>query len=349
MVEVRMNVAAGFGGTIETLDMHTGGEPVRIVVGGYPSVPGRTILEKRRYALENLDHLRRLLMFEPRGHNDMYGVIPVEPNLPEADMAVLFMHSEGYSTMCGHATIALGRYAVDHGIVKPEAPWTRVNLECPCGLVRLRVEVKATANGHESGQVLFESVPSFAFLLNQRIDVPGLGSVPFDIGYGGAFYALVDAGVIGLSLDGSSLGALVDAADLITRSIAAGFPLEHPDDSDLAFLYGTILTDGRDARAAESTRNLCVFAGRQVDRSPTGSGVSARIAVQHAKGQIAIGQTRKFESITSAMFTGVPVRAVAAGRFDAVHVEVGGRAYYSGKAQFTLEPGDALGAGFKLG
>jgi trans-L-3-hydroxyproline dehydratase len=345
---LRVHSATAFDGTLETIDMHTGGEPVRIVTAGYPTVLGDTILDKRRYALEHLDHLRRLLMFEPRGHHDMYGVIPVEPDLPEADMAVLFMHNEGYSTMCGHATIALGRYAVDHGIVEARAPWTTLNLQCPCGLVRVRVEVTETPGGHRSGAVVFESVPSFAFLIDRQVAVPGLGNVRFDIGYGGAFYALVDVNAIGLSLSGTPLADLVEAADRITRHVAAGFPLEHPDDPALAYLYGTILTDGNDAFASEATRNLCIFAEREIDRSPTGSGVCARVAVQYAKGQIAIGQSRDFESITGSRFSGAPVRSVKTGRFQGVHVEVTGRAYYSGRAQFTLEDGDSLGAGFEL-
>jgi trans-L-3-hydroxyproline dehydratase len=337
-----------FNGVIETIEMHTGGEPVRIVTGGYPPIPGATILDKRRTARDRLDHLRKLLIFEPRGHYDMYGVIPVEPDLPEADMAVLFMHNEGYSTMCGHAVIALGRYAVDHGIVAPRVPFTDVNIQCPCGLVRVRVEVAETAEGFATGAAAFESVPSFAFALDRQVSVPGLGPVTVDIAYGGAFYALLAAPAIGLDLKRSRLSDLVDAADRVTKAAAAQIPLDHPDDADLAFLYGTILTDGRDAFEAAPTRNICVFAEREVDRSPTGSGVSARIAAQHARGRIAIGQRREFESVTGAIFTGQAVRTETAGRFAAVRVEVGGHAYYSGRASFTAEPGDDLGGGFLI-
>src|SRR5215475_12327294 len=153
---------------IDTTEMHTGGEPVRIVTSGYPPIAGDTILAKRRYVRENLDHLRRLLMFEPRGHFDMYGVIPVEPDLPEADLAVLFMHNEGYSTMCGHAVIALGRWAVDSGLVSLREPETPVAIQCPCGLVRARVQIE---NGR-AGAVAFESVPAFAFALDCAVEVP---------------------------------------------------------------------------------------------------------------------------------------------------------------------------------
>src|ERR1041384_5566291 len=152
---------------IETIEMHTGGEPVRIVVSGYPEIPGATILAKRRHAREHLDSYRKLLMFEPRGHSDMYGVLPVKPDLPGADLAVLFIHNEGYSTMCGHAVIALGRWAVDQGLVAAVEPETLVKIQCPCGLVCAKVEV---ANGR-AGAVRFESVPAFAFALEQAVEV----------------------------------------------------------------------------------------------------------------------------------------------------------------------------------
>lgn len=329
---------------IETTEMHTGGEPVRIVTSGYPPVPGATILAKRRYVRENLDHLRRLLMFEPRGHFDMYGVLPVEPDLPGADLAVLFMHNEGYSTMCGHAVIALGRWAVDTGRVPLRTPETPVAIQCPCGLVRARVAIE----DGRPGAVRFESVPAFAFALDVPVEVPGHGPVRIDIGYGGAFYALLPAAAFGLDVRRSPLRDLVDAAARVTEAAKAQVPLSHPDDPDLAFLYGTILTDGADAYGPEPTANVCVFAEREVDRSPTGSGVTARIAVQHARGLIALGQEREFESITGARFTGRALARGKAGPFDAVTVEVGGRAYYTGTCRFTVEPDDPLGGGFLL-
>lgn len=335
-------------GVIETVDMHTGGEPVRIVASGYPEIEGRTILDKRRTAATHYDHLRRLLMFEPRGHQDMYGVIPVAPALPGADMAVLFMHNQGYSTMCGHATIALGRYAVDHGIVPATEPVTRFTLEVPCGLVGVEVDVEILDGKPQTGAVRFESVPSFAFATDQSLDVPEIGNVRFDIGYGGAFYALVAAGDIGVDLVAAPLEQLVGLADRITKAVAASVRLEHPDDADLAFLYGTILTDGLDDFSDVATRNICIFAEREVDRSPTGSGVSARIAVQVAKGQIALGQVRRFESVTGDVFTGRGVASAPFGQFSAVRVAVGGRAHYTGTAKFTLEDGDRLGSGFLL-
>jgi trans-L-3-hydroxyproline dehydratase len=325
---------------IETTEMHTGGEPVRIVTAGYPDIPGASILDKRRHACEHLDHLRRFLLFEPRGHADMYGVLPVEPDHPEADLAVLFMHNEGYSTMCGHAVIALARWAVDTGRVPRRAPETHVAIQCPCGLVRARLRADGTAG--------FESVPAFAFALDVPVDVPGRGRITVDVGYGGAFYALVPAACLGLDVRRSRVRDLVDAAALITEATRAHVRLRHPDGADLAFLYGTILTDGTDGTGESPSANICVFAEREVDRSPTGSGVTARLAVAHARGHVAVGEERRFASVTGAVFTGRVARAARAGDHAAVVVDVGGRAHYTGTARFTFEPGDALGKGFLL-
>lgn len=330
--------------TLTVVDMHTGGEPLRIVTGGYPAISKGTILEKRAYVRDHLDHLRRILMFEPRGHYDMYGALLVEPDLPGADLAVLFMHNEGYSTMCGHAIVALGRYAVDEGLVARQEPVTTVNIEAPCGLVVASVEVR----DGKAGAVSFESVPAFLFARDQQIELPGYGMIGFDIAYGGAFYALADCHQFGLEFGRSRVRDFVDAATVLTETLKTEFPLSHPDHADLAFLYGTILTDGRDAFSEEATKNICVFAEAQVDRSPTGSGVTARLAAMHARGKIAIGQTRTFESIAGSRFSGSVTRTAKAGPQDAIIARVGGRAYYSGRAEFIVEPDDELGRGFLL-
>lgn len=329
---------------IETVEMHTGGEPVRIVTAGYPAIPGGTILAKRRHARAHLDHFRRRLMFEPRGHYDMYGVLPVAPDLPGADMAVLFIHNEGYSTMCGHATIALGRYALDQGLIKagPDGR-AKLNLQCPCGLV----EVTVISDGPYRGRVSFMSVPAFAFALDLAIEVPGQGKVTLDIGYGGAFYALLPAATFGLDVRGSRTRDLVAAASAVTEAVKAQVKLDHPDDADLAFLYGTILTDGGDGKHTPSA-NVCVFAAAEVDRSPTGSGVTARLAVMAAKGEVADGDWRQFESVTGAVFDGRVAAHLAAGRFSAIRAEVAGHAYYTGQSVFTIEEADPLKDGFLL-
>jgi len=329
-------------GPLTVIDMHTGGEPLRIVTGGYPDLPKGTILEKRAYVRDNLDHLRKILMFEPRGHADMYGALLVEPDLPGADLAVLFMHNEGYSTMCGHAIVALGRYAVDQGLVPPGKDVTIVNVECPCGMVRAEVDMR----DGKATDVSFESVPAFLFARDQVLMLGKWGKVSFDIAYGGAFYALADAGQFGLEFGRDPVGALVDAADALTKAAQTSIPLSHPDADDLAFLYGSILTDGRDAFSDQPTRNVCVFADRQVDRSPTGSGVTARLAAMHARGQIATGQERGFQSIIGSRFSGSVASETKSGPHQAITARVSGRAFYCGKAEFLIEEDDPLADGF---
>ncbi len=331
---------AGEFGAIETVEMHTGGEAVRIVTAGYPPIPGATLLDKRRHARDHLDRFRKLLMFEPRGHYDMYGVLPVAPDHPQAHLAVLFIHNEGYSTMCGHAVIALGRHAVDSGLVEPVEPVTEVHIQCPCGLVTARVEVA----GGRAGAVSFLSVPAFAAHLDARVTVPGHGAVTLDVGYGGAFYAVLPAARLGLAMDAPAR-ALTDAADAVTRAVRDALAIAHPTEPDLGFLYGTILTDGGDGQAAPST-NICVFADREVDRSPTGSGVTARVALMRARGAVGLGETRRFRSIVGSVFTGAAEEDVDFAGRSATRVRVAGKAHYMGSARFTLERDDPFPQGF---
>jgi len=326
--------------SIRVLDMHTGGEPVRIVTEGYPPIPGDTILAKRRYAREHLDHLRKLLMFEPRGHYDMYGVLMVQPSLPSADLAVLFMHNEGYSTMCGHATIAMGRYAVDRGLVPRGEPVTAVGIECPCGLVKAYVDV--------DGSVRFDSVPAFLLAEQLRVSVPGVGEVVADVSYGGAFYALADAAQFGLDVRRSRTRDLVDAATALSAAVNGAVRIEHPVEADLGFLYGSILTDGRDRTEDGVSANVCVFANAEVDRSPTGSGVTARMAARFQRGLVRQGEQCEFESVTGSRFTGEVVGTGGCGQRPAVTVRVGGKAHYTGEARYWLEDGDEIGKGFLL-
>jgi proline racemase len=326
---------------IHTVEMHTGGEPTRIIVDGWPEFVGKTLLDKRREAKERFDHLRRGLMLEPRGHDGMYGALLVEPDHPEADLAVLFMHNEGFSTMCGHATIALARWAVDSGRVARREPETIVRLQCPCGLV--------TAYVSADGAVRFESVPAFAHARDRIVPTRTWGPVTVDVAYGGAFYAILAADSIGLDLRSSPMRAIVDAGEEITKAAATAIPIEHADEPDLAFLYGTILTDGGDGANGRASRNVCIFAGRQIDRSPTGSGVTARLALEAARRAVGTGEERLFESCTGAIFSGKLVgEAPPVGRAKSVIVEVSGRAHQTGEARFRFDDGDPLREGFSL-
>jgi trans-L-3-hydroxyproline dehydratase len=324
------------------LDYHSCGEPVRIVTAGYPVLDAPTILGKRRQARESHDHLRRAMMLEPRGHAGMYGVIPVAASHPEAAFGVLFTHNEGYSTMCGHATVALGRYAIEHGLAPAVEPLTRFAIEAPCGLVRLSCEVKAG----RVGTVTFESVPAFVQALDLVVDVQGLGAVTTDIAYGGAFYCILPASRFGLDLFESPVSEIVEAARRLTDAVRATMRVAHPTEPDLGFLYGTIVTD--EAQGCETSFNLCVFAERQIDRSPTGSGVTARMALDHAKGLVAAGKERLFRSITGGTFSGRVVGPTEFPAQGAVTVAVGGTSHFSGTSHFVIEPDDPLGHGFSL-
>ncbi len=330
--------------TYRVLDMHTAGEPVRIVTEGYPALRGGTILEKRRAAREDYDHIRRILMLEPRGHSGMYGVIPVEPSAPGADMAVLFTHNEGYSTMCGHATIAVGRWAVESGRVKMTGDHTRFRLEVPCGVL----DVDVTA---QEGRVLessFLSVPAFASHFDAHAFVAPYGDLNFDIAYGGAFYVILPSSQLGLPFWSTPLENLVDAGVRITDGVRRQVPLTHPDAADLGFLYGTILTDDAAAAQLEPTYNLCIFAEGQIDRSPTGSGATARMALDYARGRIPSGRARLFHGVSGVPFRAHVEEASGDGLAARVRVLVAGASHVMGEATLILEAGDPLPNGFQM-
>ncbi|XP_069116323.1 trans-L-3-hydroxyproline dehydratase-like [Argopecten irradians] len=333
---------------IRTREMHTGGEPLRVIESGFPSPRGDTILDKIRYTREKLDSYRKFLMYEPRGHFDMYGALLVPADNTKADLATIFMHNEGYSTMCGHAVIALGRYAVDSGLVQsPSSPETRVAIQCPCGLVEAFVEYK----DGKTGNVRFNSVPAFVFATDVAIDVPGYGHVTVDIVYGGAFYAFVDDTQYNFRLGEVSIQEVRNAAGATTDALKKKLKLSHPDSDDLAFLYGTIVTDGQDGKDGSrdtQSSNVCVFAERQIDRSPCGSGVTARIARQYHKGYVKLGQAKTFLGPSQAKFTAKAVKEMTYGGFKAVVVEVSGKGHYCGSSTFSLEEDDVIGRGFLL-
>ncbi|EGF94793.1 proline racemase [Brevundimonas diminuta] len=331
--------------TLRTLDMHTAGEPVRIVEAGYPELVGATLLEKRRDAHRNHDHLRRALMLEPRGHADMYGVIPTSACHPDADFAALFTHQEGYSTMCGHATLALGRWAVDSGRVRIGDDRARFKLEAPCGVVDVEVWKDA-----EEVRVAFESVEAYCPELDQAVEVPGFGSVQLDIAFGGAFYAVLPASRLGLSLMDTPLAELAAAAVAITDAVRATLPVRHPSEPDLGFLYGTILTDDTPLgdHGGLPSYNLCVFAEGQIDRSPTGSGVTARIALCAARGEMQPGQSCEIRGVSGQGFTGTLARVSEDERGIVSRVRVEGTSHYIGRSEFVCEPSDPFAWGFEL-
>ena len=329
---------------IRTIDLHTGGEPLRVILDGFPALQGRNVLEYRRYVRANHDQLRRALMHEPRGHADMYGCLLLPPNDEKADFGILFMHNEGYSTMCGHATIAIAILAVQMGWVVRQEPETPVVIDAPCGRLRAFVKIE---NGKIQG-AYFHGVPSFVVGLGLQADVPGLGPVRYDLAYGGAFYAYVDARQIGLELVPANYSRIIQAGMQVKRAVMASpQPVEHPFEEDLSFLYGTIFIGGP-VSAGIGSRNVCVFAEGEVDRSPTGSGVSGRLPIHYARGEIAIGETMTVESITGSVFKSSVVREIDYGPFRAIIPCVEGTAFITGQHEFLIDPEDPFRNGFFL-
>ena len=331
---------------ITAIDAHAAGEPLRIVTGGLPSLEGKTMLEKRRYMQAHYDYIRQALMWEPRGHHDMYGCVLTEAVTPDADLGVLFMHNEGYSTMCGHGVIALVTTLLQTGTVAAKGRQTPVNLDTPAGLVR------ATAHHAEDGRVEYVSflnVPSFLSARDIEIEIPTLGRLLVDIAFGGAFYAFVPAERVGLRVTPEQLPALVEAGSAIQKVVNATLTVEYPGEADLGFIYGTILTDAPE-NPAHHSRNVCVFADAEVDRSPTGTGVSARLALHHAKGEIVEGQQIVIESILGAAsaFAGRVISQTQVGPYAAVVPEVSGTAFITGQHECIIEAQDVLGRGFLL-
>jgi proline racemase len=328
---------------IRTIDAHTGGEPLRVIVDGLPRILGRTILEKRRWFKKNLDAVRRGLMWEPRGHADMYGAVVTEPATPDGDLGVLFIHNEGLSTMCGHGIIALATVAVETGLVRIHRPETQIAIDAPAGRVTAFARVEAGSRRVRS--VRFHNVPSFVDTFDGIVDVPGLGRVTYDLAFGGAYYAYVQAEPLGLRLTPDNAPALIDAGMAVKRAVMAARPIHHPFAKDLGFLYGTIFIGPPLGRGAQS-RNVCIFAEGEVDRSPTGTGVSGRVAIHHARGELRLGQKTVIESIVGSRFTGRPIEEVGFGRFRAVIPEVGGSAHITGRNEFLFDPADPFRAGF---
>ena len=324
---------------ISTIDMHTGGEPLRVITSWLPPIEGNTVLEKRRYFREHYDHLRTGLMWEPRGHADMYGAVMTPSQ--DADFDVFFMHNEGYSTMCGHAILALTKLALETGLVEGRGDLPRLSMNVPAGRIAARARM-------EAGRVVeasFQNVPSFVLLRDRTVVVPEIGKVQFDVAYGGAFYALVEVAPLGLNLNPQDHDRLIDYGRRIKNAVAAQFGIQHPVEPDLSFLYGTIFI-GPARDAANHSRNVCVFAEGEVDRSATGSGVSARAALHHAKGELGIDEKITIESILGSTMSVKVIRTTKFGDFDAVIPEVCGTASFTGRHQFFFDPDDTFAKGF---
>jgi trans-L-3-hydroxyproline dehydratase len=328
------------------------------------------MLAKRRHARERLDDVRRTLMWEPRGHADMYGCVLTEPVTGDGDAGVLFLHNEGWSTMCGHGVIALITAGLPAGLLRPcqasgpapdapEGEGPVVRLDTPAGRVvaRARLEGPITTAGATGARgteavprvlsVTFRNVPSFVLVPDAAVDVPGVGRVRFDLAFGGAFYAYVDAEPLGLELTPRGVDRLVDVGRRIKTAVSEAFEIAHPDgDPDLGFLYGTIFT-GPPLGDAQ-IRNVCVFADGEVDRSPTGTGVSGRAAIRHRRGEMSVGEELAVESVVGTVFRVRIAAETSVGGLGAVVPDVTGSAHLTGVHEFWIDPEDPLAGGFLL-
>jgi len=319
---------------VRTVDYHTGGEPFRIVTGGVEPLRGSTVLERRRDALERLDHVRRLLVFEPRGHADMYGCHVVPGNDDGADLGVVFFHNAGYSTACGHGTIALVTWALDEGIVGRREGENRVVVDVPSG----RLETVALVEDGRVRSVTFRNVPSYVWATQVEA-----GDAVVDVAFGGAFYATLRERV-----EAAELPRLIELGRAVKARLEAEREVVHPLEPELHGVYGVIFWQEEQAGPPLVQRNVTVFADGEVDRSPCGSGTSARLALLHAEGRLRVGDELLHRSIVGTEFRArIAEETEVAGR-PAVVTEVEGSAHLTGFHDFVLEPEDELGLGFLL-
>jgi proline racemase len=325
------------------VDSHTEGMPTRVVTGGMPALPGATMLERKLHFEQHLDHVRLLLMREPRGHSAMSGAILQPPLHPDADWGVLFIEVSGCLPMCGHGTIGVATVLVETGMVEVREPETVVRLDTPAGLVEARVAV----DDGRAASVTLRNVPAFLHERDAVLDVPGLGEVRYDLAFGGNFYAIVPAVDAGLAVDPARSDELVAGGLAVMEAIeAAGRAPVHPGDERIRGCHHVIFhaegRDGAHARAATS-----IHPG-WLDRSPCGTGTSARMAQLHARGELAVGDPFVNESVLGTRFTGRLVEELEVAGRPAVRPEITGRAWVTGMGQYLLDPDDPFPAGFDL-
>ncbi len=324
------------------VDSHTEGMPTRVITGGLGPVPGATMQERRIYFRDHLDDLRLLLMREPRGHGAMSGAFLQPPTRPDADWGVLFVEVSGLLPMCGHGTIGVATVLVETGMVEVTEPETRIRLDTPAGLVEVTVSVSAG----RAERVTLRNVPSFTAALDGQVRVASLGDVTYDMAYGGNFYALVSAASVGLAPVPANADVLIERGLEIAAAINATAEPVHPADPAIRGCKHVVFhAPGHDGAHA---RNATAIHPGWLDRSPCGTGTSARMAALHSRGDLAIGQEFVNESIIGSRFIGRLVEEVAVGTTPAVVPEVSGRAWVTGMAQYLLDPTDPFPTGFAL-
>lgn len=317
----------------KTIDAHTGGEPLRLVVDGWPEPQGTTILEKRDYARRKQDHFRRALMFEPRGHADMYGALLTKPERSDSDTGVLFMHNEGYSLMCGHGIIAVTKILIERKMM----PGPRITFDAPAGQIKAH---------YKDGDVSFVNVPSFVLAAGIPVTV-GARTMSVDVAFGGAFYAIVDAEAAGLAVVPRKLTELRAMGDAISRAVEKEMTVVHPTEPGLSGVYGTIFTGPPDVAGAD-LKNVTIFADKEVDRSPCGTGTCAVLAVLDAMGLAHDDKPFVHESIVGSTFSARVSSRTTVGDIPAIVPELTGRASITGEHVFIVEKDDLFPKGFRL-
>ncbi|HEX3704404.1 MAG TPA: proline racemase family protein [Vicinamibacterales bacterium] len=340
---------------LKTLDAHAAGEPLRLIVDGFPTPHGKTMLEKREWVKRHADHLRRALMLEPRGHADMYGAILTEPVSPGSHAGVLFMHNEGYSTMCGHGIIAVTTMALERGLLMPGGDGATVVYDAPAGTVRARARIGAGtpgAAGTDAGatvrveSVAFVNVPSFVLHGGLTVKLAAR-SVRVDVAFGGAFYAIVDSEAVGLPIDAAHLPELRRVGMEIKHAVEAVRTVAHPLDPGLHGIYGTIFT-GPPSDESADLRNVTIFADAEVDRSPCGTGTAAVMAVVDAMGLLGTDKPFVHESLIGTRFHGRVSSRTIVGDHEAIVPEIEGSAWITGEHTFLVDDDDPLRGGFRI-
>ena len=326
-----------------SIDTHTGGQPTRTITGGIPYIPGDTIIAKMKYLKEKMDWIRTSLMFEPRGHSIMSGVILTEPTRPEADMGAIFIETTGYLPMCGHDTIGACTAMVETGMVAVTEPETRIVLDTPAGLTRVRVAVE---NGRAKS-VTFRNIPSFVMARDAAVEVPGIGPVAVDVAYGGNVYTILPAEVAGITIGPGAAGRIIEWGRIIRKAVNEQVDIRHPqfdfiNECTHVEFYGPPTTPGA------HVKNAAFFAETGIDRSPCGTGTSAKLAVLHAKGELAVGEEFVHESLIGSIFKARIVELTSVGPHSAVVPEVTGSAHIMGLNQLFIDPDDPHKDGFLL-
>jgi proline racemase len=331
---------------LRTIDAHTAGEPLRLIVDGWPAPDGATMLERRAFAARRQDHLRKVLMLEPRGHFDMYGALLTEPERADSHAGVLFMHNAGFSTMCGHGIIAVVTIALERQLLVPGGDGAAIVLDAPAGQIRARAHLRGGDGPVRVDAVSFVNVPSFVFASAVPVRL-GSRVAPVDVAFGGAFYAIVDAEAAGVPLTVERLDDVRALGMAIKREVEAAMRVEHPAEPGLHGIYGTIFT-APPAAAGADLKNVTVFADAEVDRSPCGTGTCAVLAVLDAMGVTSADKPFVHESLVGTTFSARVVSRTRVGDLEAIVPELTGSAWITGEHTFLVHRDDPLRAGFVL-